>query len=69
MVESNKESKAYVFDVDGTLMPARQIITEARYNLFKRFIEQNDVYILTGSDYDKTNEQLLGLQDLAVESW
>lgn len=69
MVESNKESKAYVFDVDGTLMPARQIITEARYNIFKRFIEQNDVYILTGSDYEKTNEQLLGLQDLAVESW
>lgn len=68
-VELSNNSKAYVFDVDGTLTPARMIIEPDHYSMFKEFIETRDVYIVTGSDYPKTDEQMKGLQDLCNESW
>ena len=48
----------YIFDVDGTLTPSRQIIDDEFEFFFLDFCEHNDVYLATGSDYAKTLEQL-----------
>ena len=48
----------FIFDVDGTLTPSRGIIDPNFKDWFTRFIKQNDVYLVTGSDYPKTVEQL-----------
>jgi phosphomannomutase len=48
----------YVFDVDGTLTPSRGKIDHDFAAFFYRFCQRNDVYLVTGSDYDKTLEQL-----------
>ena len=50
--------KVYVFDVDGTLTPSRQQIDEEFKQFFLTFTEQHDVYFLTGSDKEKTIEQI-----------
>ena len=52
----NKE--AYVFDVDGTLTVSRTEIDLEFKEFFLNFIADNEVYIVTGSDYAKTLEQL-----------
>lgn len=52
----NKE--AYVFDVDGTLTISRTEIDPEFKEFFLNFIANNEVYIVTGSDYAKTLEQL-----------
>ena len=48
----------YVFDVDGTLTPSRGRMDEAFKKFFLKFIEENTVYLVTGSDYYKTVEQV-----------
>lgn len=48
----------YVFDVDGTLTPSRSKINEDFRLWFIDFCIQNEVYLVTGSDYEKTSEQL-----------
>lgn len=48
----------YLFDVDGTLTPSRGVITDEFKELFEQFCEANSVYIVSGSDYAKTKEQL-----------
>jgi phosphomannomutase len=48
----------YVFDVDGTLTPSRGLIDSTFENFFLDFCRKNTVYIVTGSDYKKTEEQL-----------
>lgn len=48
----------YVFDVDGTLTPSRGKIDKEFAEFFLRFCKRNLVYIVTGSDYAKTEEQL-----------
>jgi phosphomannomutase len=48
----------YVFDVDGTLTPSRSRIDEEFRLWFVDFISKNSVWLVTGSDYDKTLEQL-----------
>lgn len=48
----------YVFDVDGTLTPSRQ---EMDFNLKQQFFDcmrYKNVYFITGSDADKTIEQI-----------
>ena len=50
--------KKFIFDVDGTLTPSRcQIDPEFRAFMLK-FSWENDVYLVTGSDRQKTLEQL-----------
>lgn len=49
---------AYLFDVDGTLTPSRQSMNSQFRIWFCEFMSENDVYLVTGSDYDKTVEQL-----------
>lgn len=48
----------FVFDVDGTLTPSRGKINEDFRLWFTNFCIDNDVYLVTGSDYSKTVEQL-----------
>jgi phosphomannomutase len=48
----------YIFDVDGTLTPSRQPIMPEFKDWFLDFCKHNEVYIVTGSDYPKTLEQL-----------
>ena len=48
----------FIFDVDGTLTPSRQTIDPTFKEFFKNFINRNQVYLVTGSDYSKTVEQL-----------
>ncbi len=48
----------FVFDVDGTLTPSRDTIEYDFSKWFLRFTELNKVYLVSGSDYKKTLEQL-----------
>jgi len=48
----------YVFDVDGTLTPSRNLIDPEFGSFFLNFCRTHPVYIVTGSDYSKTEEQL-----------
>jgi phosphomannomutase len=48
----------YVFDVDGTLTPSRERIDPEFEKFFLDFCMKNTVYLVTGSDYVKTEEQL-----------
>lgn len=48
----------FIFDVDGTLTPSRQSIDGEFQRWFLEFSYSNEVYLVTGSDYPKTLEQL-----------
>lgn len=48
----------FAFDVDGTLTDSRQTIDPEFAIQFKKFISQNRVFLVTGSDYPKTLEQV-----------
>ena len=50
--------KKFIFDVDGTLTPARQSITPECLHFFYEFSTHNEVYLVTGSDREKTIEQV-----------
>ena len=48
----------YIFDVDGTLTPSRQTIEEDFLSYLLAFADNCKMYIVTGSDKEKTIEQL-----------
>ena len=48
----------FIFDVDGTLTPSRQSIDQEFASWFGQFCQSNHVYLVTGSDYPKTLEQI-----------
>lgn len=48
----------FVFDVDGTLTPSRMEIDEQFGNWLEHFATHNAMYIVTGSDREKTLEQV-----------
>ena len=50
--------KKFIFDVDGTLTPSRRKITSEFFPIFSNFARENDVYLVTGSDREKTLEQI-----------
>ena len=50
--------KIYIFDVDGTLTPSRQRMTEEFAKFFDEWSSKNKYYLVTGSDLDKTKEQV-----------
>jgi len=49
---------AYIFDVDGTLTAPRLPMDEEFCYLFENFCEQESVYLATGSDRKKVEEQI-----------
>ena len=50
--------KKYIFDVDGTLTPSRCKIEPEFIPFFLEFTKTRDVYLVTGSDKQKTIEQI-----------
>ena len=50
--------KKFIFDVDGTLTPSRKEIVHKFWAPFLIFCRHNDVYLVTGSDRQKTLDQL-----------
>lgn len=50
----------YLFDVDNTLTAPRQKILKEHKNILKKFIDQNNVYFISGSDLQKVKWQLGG---------
>ena len=50
--------KKFIFDVDGTLTPSRKQIEHEFWAPFLIFSRNHDVYLVTGSDREKTVEQV-----------
>jgi len=50
--------KKFLFDVDGTITPSRKEIVHEFWAPFLIFCRTHDVYLVTGSDRQKTLEQL-----------
>ena len=50
--------RVFVFDIDGTLTPSRQRMTEEFTEFFLPFCKKHNVYLVTGSDYAKVLEQV-----------
>ena len=48
----------FIFDVDGTITPSRGQIDTDFAVFFSDFCAKNDVYLVTGSDKEKTIEQI-----------
>ena len=48
----------FIFDVDGTLTPSRSKMDKSFITFFFDFCRNNDVYLVTGSDKEKTIEQI-----------
>lgn len=51
-------NRAFIFDVDGTLTLSRTLMDSKFKEFFLKFISEYNTYIVTGSDYSKTLEQL-----------
>jgi len=50
--------RIFIFDVDGTLTPSRQPMTEEFKKFFEGWIKKNKFYLVTGSDLPKLQEQM-----------
>jgi len=50
--------RIFIFDIDGTLTPSRLRMTKEFAKFFDKWSEKNKYYLVTGSDLDKTKEQL-----------
>jgi phosphomannomutase len=48
----------WLFDIDGTLTPARQLVDPNFKKFFLQWVKGKEVYLATGSDYPKALEQL-----------
>lgn len=51
-------NKIFMFDIDGTLTPSRLRMEEKFSKFFEKWSNENKYYLVTGSDLDKTKEQL-----------
>ena len=51
-------NKIYIFDVDGTLTPSRQSMTEEFKSFFNEWSKKNFFFLVSGSDLDKIKEQI-----------
>ena len=52
--------RIFMFDIDGTLTPSRLMMTKEFAKFFDKWSNKNKYYLVTGSDLDKTKEQLQG---------
>ena len=51
-------NRIHIFDIEGTLTPSRQRMTEKFAKFFDKWSNKNKYYLVTGSDLNKTKEQL-----------
>ena len=51
-------NRVYIFDVDGTLTPSRQKMTDEFKKFFDEWSKRNPFYLVSGSDIEKMDEQL-----------
>jgi phosphomannomutase len=58
MNSTNKTKEIYIFDVDGTLTPPRQLVHPNFALFFTEFASKHQVYLASGSDLDKIKSQL-----------
>ena len=52
------ENMKFIFDVDGTLTPSRRQIEPDFLKFFLDFVDNHEVYLVTGSNREKTIEQI-----------
>jgi phosphomannomutase len=52
------KSRIFLFDVDGTLTPPRQKMTQKFEKLFGRFVDTQEVFLVSGSDIEKIRQQV-----------
>ena len=52
------ENMKFIFDVDGTLTPSRRQIEPDFLQFFLDFVDNHEVYLVTGSNREKTIEQI-----------
>jgi len=50
--------KLFIFDIDGTLTPSRQKMSLEFQQFFRDWSDKNDYFLVTGSDIEKTKEQI-----------
>lgn len=50
--------QVFIFDIDGTLTPARQVMTDEMHEVFREFCKRERVVLATGSDMVKVKEQV-----------
>ena len=50
--------KLFIFDIDGTLTPSRQKMSMEFQQFFRDWSDKNDYFLVTGSDIEKTKEQI-----------
>ena len=50
--------RIFMFDIDGTLTPSRLMMTKEFAKFFDKWSNKNKYYLVTGSDLNKTKEQL-----------
>jgi phosphomannomutase len=55
---SKKFQDVYIFDIDGTLTPSRRKMDLEFQGIFNNWAKKNIFFLVTGSDLDKTKEQL-----------
>lgn len=53
-----QDNKAYLFDVDGTLTQSRKSMVNGTAMQFLSWMNNKDVFLVTGSDIDKSRQQL-----------
>ena len=58
MIKIDPNKICYIFDVDGTLTEPRQEMNSQFKEEFKVWLEDKQAIIATGSDYNKTKEQV-----------
>ena len=51
-------NSCFIFDVDGTLTDARQPMDAEFETFFKSWMQDKNVYLVSGSDLEKIEEQV-----------
>ena len=58
MITIDPNKICYIFDVDGTLTEPRQKMSSKFANEFTSWMKDKQTFVATGSDYNKTKDQV-----------
>ena len=62
------ERRVFIFDVDGTLTPSRQKMTEEFKEFFLKWSKGKKYYLVSGSNIEKMDEQIAEDLEAYVDS-